>query len=40
MCWRSRNAIALVLETPGDLPGGKGERAPVRPDDRTERLIS
>jgi hypothetical protein len=24
LCWRSRNAIALVLETPGDLPGGKG----------------
>ena len=24
MCWRSRRALAIMLETPGDSPGGKG----------------
>jgi hypothetical protein len=24
LCWRSRRALAVMLETPGDSPGGKG----------------
>ena len=39
MFWRSRKDIAIMLETPGDSPGGKGECARTRPDDRPKRQI-